>query len=227
VFYQNISKLSAPDFDRRVNDEPDYSPYDFASIMHYGAYADSEERRGPTIETIPAGIPIGQRRSLSLGDIDTVRHMYGFPAKGITVATHVSGLKIVVDGVEYKSPQWFDWKPGTTHSIEAPEEQIDGDIVYEFGRWSDDGDHLHVITASPAQTLYTANFIQRWRNQVAKRPDDANGRISANDSKRRQRSEAGDRTRPGRPEPRRAPSPGGQDDRARDLQSRNPAPAPN
>jgi hypothetical protein len=179
VFYQNISKLSAPDFDRRVNDEPDYTPYDFASIMHYGAYADSEERRGPSIETIPAGIPIGQRKALSLGDIDTVRHMYGFPTKGITVATHVNGLKIVVDGVTYTAPQQFDWKPGSKHSIEAPDDQIHGDMKYEFGRWNDDGEAAHVITASPELTLYTANFIPLKKGQVAKRDDRASGKITS------------------------------------------------
>jgi len=111
VLYQNISKRSARDFDRRLNDEPDFSPYDYASIMHYGAYADSSAERSPTLETIPPGIPIGQRSSLSPGDIDAVLHMYGFPPKSITVTTHVSGLKIIVDGVPYTAPQQFDWKP--------------------------------------------------------------------------------------------------------------------
>jgi astacin (peptidase family M12A) len=179
VYYQNISKLSAPDFDRRVNDEPDFSPYDFASIMHYGVYADSEERRGPTIETIPAGIPIGQRKALSLGDIDTVRHMYGFPARGITIATHVNGLKIVVDGVEYLSPQTFSWTPGSKHSIEAPDEQMQSETLYEFGRWNDDGLPSHMITASPSVTLYTANFIPRGRGQIAKRDQRASGKLSS------------------------------------------------
>ena len=146
--------------------------------MHYGAYADSEERRGPSIETIPAGIPIGQRKTLSLGDIDTVRHMYGFPTKGITVATHVAGLKIVVDGVTYTAPQQFDWKPGSKHSIEAPDEQTRGEMQYEFGRWNDDGDESHVVTASPELTLYTANFIPLKR-QVAKRDDRASGKITS------------------------------------------------
>jgi astacin len=97
VLYENISRGSLRDFDRHVNDEPDFSPYDYASIMHYGEYADSAERRGPSIETIPPGIPIGQRHTLSLGDIDAVCHMYGVPPKVITVTTHVMGLKITVD----------------------------------------------------------------------------------------------------------------------------------
>ena len=169
VLYQNISKVSAPDFDRRVNDEPDFSPYDYASIMHYGQYADSEEQRGPSIETIPPGIPIGQRKELSLGDIDAVCRMYGFPNNGVTIATHVNGLKIVVDGVTYTGPQHFDWKPGSKHTIAAPDEQYENGVRYEFGRWTDDGPAAHTITASPEVSLYTANFIPREKTHVAKR----------------------------------------------------------
>jgi astacin (peptidase family M12A) len=169
VLYQNISKRSMPDFDRRVNDEPDYSRYDYGSIMHYGAYADCTGSNGPSIETIPPGIPIGQRKALSLGDIDAVRHMYGIPSKLTTVATHVSGLKIIVDGVTYTAPQRFDWQPGSRHTIEAPDDQVQGETLYHFGRWSDDGDVSHTITVQPGVTIYTANFALRRTEQVAKR----------------------------------------------------------
>ena len=168
VLFQNISKRSVKDFDRHASDEPDFSPYDYASIMHYGAYADCADERSPSIETIPPGIPIGQRKMLSLGDIDAVEHMYGFAPKSITVATHVSGLKIIADGVTYTAPQRFDWKPGTTHTLEVPSEQVQGDTHYEFGRWNDDGDANHTITVSPDRTLYTANFIPSPQSQVAK-----------------------------------------------------------
>ena len=169
VLYQNISKRGARDFDRRLSDEPDFSPYDYASIMHYGAYADSAADRSPTIETIPPGIPIGQRKALSLGDIDAVRRMYGFPIRSVTVTTHVSGLKIIVDGVTYTAPQRFDWSPGTRHTIEAPAVQVQGDRQYEFGRWNDDGDPSHEITVSSGRTIYTANFVSGELSQVARR----------------------------------------------------------
>src|SRR5262249_5286142 len=65
VVYENISHGSRRDFDLHLNDEPDFSHYDYASIMHYGEFADCEQRRGPSIETIPRGIPIGQRKGLS------------------------------------------------------------------------------------------------------------------------------------------------------------------
>jgi hypothetical protein len=105
--------------------------------------------------------------------------MYGFPAGGITISTHVNGLKIVVDGVTYTAPQQFDWAAGSKHSIEAPDEQIQGEMQYEFGRWNDDGAASHLITASPELTLYTANFIPLRKGQVAKRDDRASGKITS------------------------------------------------
>ena len=50
--------------------------YDFNSIMHYPAYAFSINGR-IAIETIPAGIPIGQRDGLSAGDIAGIQALYG------------------------------------------------------------------------------------------------------------------------------------------------------
>jgi len=85
------------------------------------------------------------------------------------VTTHVGGLKIVVDGVAYTAPQQFNWKPGSRHSIEAPDEQVQGETRYDFGRWNDDGPETHDITVSADRTIYTANFIPRGKSQVAKR----------------------------------------------------------
>jgi hypothetical protein len=183
VLYQNISHESLRDFDRHVNDEPDFSPYDYASIMHYGEYADSGDQRGPSIETIPPGIPIGQRNTLSPGDIDAVCHMYGAAPKFITIATHTAGLKIIVDGVEYQAPRKFDWKPGSTHSIEAPGQQSSAGKRYGFGRWNDDGPPAHTITVSSEQTIYTANFV------TLKKPEVANGRMGVHDGKRGEESQ--------------------------------------
>jgi hypothetical protein len=50
-------------------------PYDYASIMHYDAFAFSKNGQ-PTIVTKPAGIPIGQRNGLSQGDINAVAMLY-------------------------------------------------------------------------------------------------------------------------------------------------------
>ena len=63
----------------------DLGSYDYNSIMHYGSFAfckrdSSNACVGPTIETIPAGISIGQRSSLSSGDISAINLLYpGLP----------------------------------------------------------------------------------------------------------------------------------------------------
>ena len=87
--------------------------------------------------------------------------MYGFKPKGITVATHVSGLKIIVDGVAYTAPQRFDWKAGTWHSVEVPSEQTLDGAAYEFGRWNDDGQSAHTIAEYADLTEYLRILSQR------------------------------------------------------------------
>ena len=219
VVYRNISHGSLRDFERHVNDEPDFSPYDFASIMHYGEYADSEARRGPSIETIPPGIPIGQRKSLSLGDIDAVQHMYGIQPKYITVTTHVNGLKVIVDGDEYTAPARFEWEAGSSHTIEAPAEQVQDGASYQFGRWTDDGEAGHEITVSPEVTIYTANFVPAATYQMA------SGKMPVNAQKRSEESKSSDRPRAGGTDSRGEVGADRQDDRARNIHPRNSATA--
>lgn len=63
----------------------DLRSYDYDSVMHYGANAFCKKDAagacvGPTIETIPAGIAIGQRTTMSSGDIAAVNLLYpGLP----------------------------------------------------------------------------------------------------------------------------------------------------
>ena len=59
----------------------DYRPYDFDSLMHYGANDfckrdDAGACVGPTITTVPAGTAIGQRSRLSTTDIAGINHIY-------------------------------------------------------------------------------------------------------------------------------------------------------
>ena len=58
----------------------DLGEYDYASIMHYGAFAFCRQDAtgacvGPTIRTIPEGIPIGMATGLSAGDIAAARRL--------------------------------------------------------------------------------------------------------------------------------------------------------
>lgn len=56
-----------------------YEQYDFGSIMHYGLYAFSRDGSRTILPrvVVPPNIFIGQRQGLSIGDINSVRVMYG------------------------------------------------------------------------------------------------------------------------------------------------------
>ena len=75
INWQNIEAGKEHNFNQHITDGDDYGAYDYDSIMHYPTWAFSKNGN-PTIETIPPGIPIGQRSSLSAGDIATIHAMY-------------------------------------------------------------------------------------------------------------------------------------------------------
>jgi len=61
-------------FAQHIADGDDVGPYDFGSIMHYPTWAFSHNNQ-PTIETLN-GEAIGQRDSLSDGDVQAINFMY-------------------------------------------------------------------------------------------------------------------------------------------------------
>jgi hypothetical protein len=73
VLCDNITPAMKYNFD--VQPGTICTPYDYGSIMHYGTFAFSANNM-PTIETIPPGIPIGQRNGLSPGDLLAVERFY-------------------------------------------------------------------------------------------------------------------------------------------------------
>ena len=77
ILWANIQSGREHNFDKHVSDAFDIGSYDFGSIMHYGATAFGIGGR-QTIQTIPAGITIGQRTGLSTGDIAAVNRLYPF-----------------------------------------------------------------------------------------------------------------------------------------------------
>ncbi len=160
ILYENIDKNYASNYDQVGLSGRDYGPYNFNSIMHYGPFDFSRDGLLPAMETVPAGIPIGQRTGLSPGDLDTVQRMYGPPPTRTTIATTPSGLKVLVDGVLVDDGTSFDWQPGSAHRIEAPF-QGDPNTRFLFGSWSDGGTVAHTITASASTTVYIANFIRQ------------------------------------------------------------------
>ena len=164
----------------------DSGPYDYGSVMHYYF-------RGP-IRTIPPGIRMGDGgqhvrgiesggRGLSPADIDGVSRLYGVIPSETTITTNLAGLEIEVDGVIYKAPHSFDWSPGSIHTITVPSPQkhpgYENSIVgviktrYLFANWSDGGAQSHTVAASPANTVFIANFTNQYKTTVAAHPVDS------------------------------------------------------
>jgi uncharacterized protein (TIGR03437 family) len=171
VLYENLDKPNAAQFTPSANSR-DLGPYDFYSIMHYGPTDFSRDDYSPVMETVPAGIPFGQRNGLSAGDIDAVAKLYGQLPQAIKIATTPPGLKIRVDGALVDDGTTFPWAAGSQHTLEAPF-QGDDQTRYLFGSWSDGGEVVHTITVDPNKTLYVANFIRQYKVGVAITPADA------------------------------------------------------
>lgn len=74
IAYENIVPSMAFNFDKHVSDGEDIGDYDYASIMHYPRWAFSKNGKDTII---PKGnYEIGQRDSLSAGDIAAIEYMY-------------------------------------------------------------------------------------------------------------------------------------------------------
>jgi len=156
--------------------------YDLGSLMQYGrheisavdATGEYSKNGEDVLETIPAGIPIGEATTYSAGDIDTVKRLYGATPTTVIVTTFPVGLPIVVDGAPLTSPQTFAWTFDSQHTISVPSTylQLGSDIHsrYLFGNWNDGQPITHVVTVSrgnrqrtqpetrPAVTVYQAAF---------------------------------------------------------------------
>lgn len=78
VVFANIDPAMQHNFTQHIADGDDLGPYDYGSIMHYPPTAFSINGQ-PTIvprQPLPAGVTLGQRESLSAGDIQGVAMMY-------------------------------------------------------------------------------------------------------------------------------------------------------
>jgi hypothetical protein len=75
INWANIEAGREHNFNQHISDGDDYGPYDYGSIMHYGATAFSKNGQ-PTIVPTQSGVTIGQRTGLSAGDINAVHAMY-------------------------------------------------------------------------------------------------------------------------------------------------------
>ncbi len=78
---------------------------------------------------------------------------------GVVVTTIPAGLQITVDGVPGASPRFFDWEPGTVHTIGTTTPQDYGpETRVEFDSWSDGGAIIHQIVHDEGVTSYIATF---------------------------------------------------------------------
>jgi hypothetical protein len=75
INWANIDSTKKYNFNQQISDGDDYGPYEYGSIMHYGAYAFSINDK-PTIVPKTAGATIGQRDALSAGDVSAIYIMY-------------------------------------------------------------------------------------------------------------------------------------------------------
>ncbi len=155
----NIDPNRTGNFDQQISMSDDLGTYDYGSIMHYPATAFSINGL-PTIETIPAGIAIGQRSGLSAGDIGGVKAMYppvNQTAVPVTVGSNPSGLPLIVDGVTVTAPASFQWTAGSAHTVSAAS-IISGSTRTMFKTWSDAGAQTHTIIVPTTSWTVTANF---------------------------------------------------------------------
>lgn len=181
VLYANMQAGVSLNFSQNISNGDDVGGYDFGSIMHYGNYAFSANGK-PTIETIPAGIPIGQRDALSTGDIRSIRSMYGSSgsagvaadpivsnppapaAFNVTLSTNPAGQTIKVDGSSRTAPVVVSWTAGSSHTIEAVESS--GSAALNFVKWSDGGARVHSVTANAGHTAIKADYSAQFSFRV-------------------------------------------------------------
>ncbi len=164
VRYENIDPNRAFNFDQQITGASDIGGYDYGSIMHYGAYAFSTNGQ-PTIETIPAGIPIGQRNGLSAGDIAGARTLYGGSTTTgsvtVTVNSNPGGLTLQADGASFAASRSFSWTPGSAHTLAAPSQNAPG-TQYVFSNWSNGGAQTQTYVTPASNASVTANYAVRY-----------------------------------------------------------------
>lgn len=176
VLYANVEKVNLTDFDTPILQGADDGPYDYSSLMHYSIFGHSRNGK-PVMRTLPPGLSV-TAESLSVGDIDGVRRLYGSPATAITVTTNPAGLQMVVDGQTLVSPQTFGWATGTSHTLSVPSPQGTGDVRHIFGRWGSDGPQAQTIVVSPGTTTYVAHMIRQCKVAFAPGTDAFAGAIT-------------------------------------------------
>lgn len=82
IRYENIIPGMAFNFDQHITDGDDIGEYDYSSIMHYPRWAFSRNGQDTIVPIRPTNVEIGQRDTLSEGDIAAVNAIYADIIKG-------------------------------------------------------------------------------------------------------------------------------------------------
>ena len=180
--YANVIKGSLDNFSQLADNDQNLTLYDYGSIMHYIPYAFSRNG-GPTLESIPPGIPLSNIVGYTASDIDGIKRLYGAAPSAVTVTSNPPGLVLSVDGTALTTPHSFAWALNSTHTLSvAANAQVKNSAVYTYGRWSDSTSASHTITVAPgngtsgqpanrpAVSVYTAHFVGLSRFTSATSP---------------------------------------------------------
>lgn len=165
--YANIDKRAWDQYDSQLRGF-EIGPYDYQSIMHYSRSGFSRNSQ-PTMETVPPGIPLGQRSALSSGDILAAYRIAGQVYPGYLVDTIPSGLPMVVDGEAIVTPRVFsNWQPGEEHLLEATElADSSPNSRFRFARWSHGGERRQTLRLVDTNRLLLAYHSQEVRVRVS------------------------------------------------------------
>jgi len=184
--YANVIKGSIGNFLPAVdNDQQNFTPYDFASVMEYPAF--SFDRNGaPPLDSIPPGMPLSNLVGYSAADVEGIMRLYGVAPTQVTVTSNPPGLQVMVDGSPVTTPMTYSWTLNSTHTlaVAAGVQTVNSIIAgssdpvepttfyYTYGVWNDGGAQNHTITVTPGNgdagfpstapqvATYSANFIQ-------------------------------------------------------------------
>ena len=131
------------------SNQRDIGGYDYGSIMHYSAFSFVKVYK-PSLNTIPAGIPIGARERYSSGDLEAIRRLYDFVESTITIDSFPTGQNVLIDGVLSVTPTVFNWSLGSSHTlgVRAGVSNSGGTLV-TFARWNND----RAANLNPSQTI--------------------------------------------------------------------------
>jgi hypothetical protein len=110
--------------------------YDWNSLMHYGAW-DFAKNGAPTLESIPAGMPLSNKLGYSAADIDAIKRLYGAAPTAVTVTTNPPGLQVTVDGATvHPVPRpWEESRTPTADGMTMAPQVMPSPCCREMANW--------------------------------------------------------------------------------------------